>query len=188
MPRILICTLIGLMIGGCGPRLTTVRNTDPREELERRANEAHRDLDRASRRSTPKPKKTRPVAKPAKMERAAHSKEVSVLPDVPSGFLWADGHGATMHEAVAAARAGVSQQVSAQISSDLKMVEAQYDGQDESRARHTVRTSSSFEHLELIKTLGVMKGESSFVARVALDTERASRSTRKNWMYYERNS
>ena len=78
-----------------------------------------------------------------------------------------------MHEAVAAARAGVSQQVSAQISSDLKMVEAQYDGKDESRARHTVRTSSSFEHLELIKTLGVMKGESSFVARVALDTERA---------------
>lgn len=95
------------------------------------------------------------------------------LPDIPRGTLWGEGFGATARDAVLDARRAVSEQVVAQMSSRVESRVTETNGAAERDAHQRVDTRSAFAHVELLVTLGVVPRDDGFVARVALDRERA---------------
>ncbi len=101
------------------------------------------------------------------------------LPKPKPGSLWADGFGRSAREAVQEAKRGISEQLSAEISSDYEAQEREVDGEVQRSIHLKLSSHSSFKHAELIETLAVLPHPGGFVARVSLDRGQAARIYRE---------
>ena len=90
------------------------------------------------------------------------------LPPPPPDAVWGDGHGPNAREAVLDARRAVSEQVVAEMTSEVRTHAAELDGELRVGASVRVRSASAFDHAELIETVGVVERDGGFVARAAL--------------------
>lgn len=163
---------------GCGAGPTRLAGDDA-DALRRRAEGAHTDLDH---RGKGPPSARRPAEMPgpppAARERPADPppEEETTLPPPPGGSLWGDAYGATQHEAVRNARRVVSEQISARLEAESRSFEAEYgDGRNESEASIRIKTTTAFDHAELIEVIGVIRADNGFTARAALDKAKTAR-------------
>lgn len=168
-----LCALSLLTACGAAPDTLDRRSAD---DLRARADRADREIDRG--RASPPPARRPaempgPPPPPKKAEPAFE--EETVLPPPPGDSLWGDAYGATQHEAVRNAQRVVSEQISARLESETRSFEAEYgDGRGESEASIRIKTTSEFDHAELIETVGVIRSEGGFTARAALDKRKAA--------------
>jgi len=159
--------LIGL---GCGAGPKTL-NSAERDALRNRAESAHGDARNATRiKKQPRHKKLR-----REREKTRPDAEDTHLPPPGPTTIWADGHGATQHDAVRHGRRLVSEQIVSRIASESRVVDSMDNGREDLQASLKIKTSSSFAHAELIRTIGVVRDGRNFVARVALDRTEASK-------------
>ncbi len=100
--------------------------------------------------------------------------EATTLPEAPPGHLAGDGFGPGQREAVLDARKAVSEQIVASMKAETDTRSAEYNGEGDQSTSVKVRTTTAFDHVELIKTIGVVRrGPADFVARAALDRDAA---------------
>ena len=97
------------------------------------------------------------------------------LPPAPPGTMVGDGFGPTLAEAVQDARRAVSEQITARVESEVEGTQSEINGEASAEARLRVRTTSSFEHAELMRTIGAAERPGGFVARVVLDRDDAAK-------------
>ena len=157
----LVCALLSM---GCAGRPAVLSSAD-REALRERAADAHGNGGGAPRirtRATPVPK-----------ARPATGAEELVLPRPPRNSLWADGRAASQAEAVRQARRQVSEQIVSRISSESRTMDSMDNGREDVQSSLKIRTTSQFKHAELIKTTGVIRDGTDFVARVVLNKAEA---------------
>ncbi|MCA9542907.1 MAG: hypothetical protein KC613_00910 [Myxococcales bacterium] len=96
--------------------------------------------------------------------------EPTTLPEAPPGHLVGDGFGPGQREAVLDARKAVAEQIVASVKAQTDTRSSEENGKGDQATSVKVQTSTAFDHLELIKTLGVVRrGGADFVARAALD-------------------
>lgn len=118
-------------------------------------------------RPTPaRPDETRLRAEVAQAEEA--------LPRARADHIVGDGFGPTSRDAVLDARRAVSEQITANVESEIEGRQSEVNGKGEAEAFLRVRTTSAFEHGELLQTLGVVERPGGFAARVVLDRDRAA--------------
>jgi hypothetical protein len=97
------------------------------------------------------------------------------LPPAPPDHLWGDGFGGTAHEAVLDARRAVAEQIVAKVESVTEARASETNGKGEAEARTHVRSTSDFEHAELIRTLRVIERPGGFAARASLSRSRTAK-------------
>ncbi len=169
------CMALGLVVGcGAAPDRLDRRSAD---DLRARADRADREIDtgRASPPPARRPAEMPGPPPPPPREAQPAFEEETVLPPPPGDSLWGDAFGATQHEAVRNARRVVSEQISARLESETRSFEAEYgDGRGESEASIRIKTTSTFDHAELIETVGVIRADGGFTARAALDKRKAA--------------
>ncbi|MEZ4436818.1 MAG: hypothetical protein R3F65_30830 [bacterium] len=163
-------TLAAVALLACGAPPQQTLSAAERDALRNRAESAHGG---APRRLAPPP-----AEDPAPPPEVAASEEAAemTLPPPPADSLWGDAFGSTQHEAVRNAQRVVSEQISSRLESETRSFEAEYgDGRNDSEASIKIKTTSDFDHAELIKTIGVVRIVNGFTARAALDKGEAAR-------------
>lgn len=176
LSRTLPLAALAAALAACGAAPDTLDRRSA-DDLRARAERADREIDRP--RTAPPPAE-RPAEMPGPPPPPAREapppmEEETVLPAPPGDSLWGDAYGATQHEAVRNARRVVSEQISARLESETRSFEAEYgDGRGESEASIRIKTTSEFDHAELIETVGVIRAEGGFTARAALDKRKAA--------------
>lgn len=154
----------------CGPVPDTLTRSQA-DALRDRADAAHQG---APRRPAPV-RAAAPEPPPPPAPPVTEAEAEMELPPPPGGSLWGDAFGATQHEAVQNARRMVSEQIASRIESETRSFEAEYgDGRSDSEASIKIKTTSAFDHAELIETVGVIRIENGFTARAALDKAKAA--------------
>lgn len=174
LSRALTTALAAALLAACGAAPDTLDRRSA-DDLRDRAERADREIDQPT--SAP-PRARRPAEMPGPpptREAEAAFTEETVLPPPPGDAVWGDAFGSTQHEAVRNAQRVVSEQISARLESETRSFEAQYgDGRNESEASIRIKTTSAFDHAELIETVGVVRGDGGFTARAALDKRKAA--------------
>lgn len=166
----LLATLAAALIS-CGPMPDTLTRNEA-DALRDRAESAHTGTQR---RPPPPPRPALPDPPEAEAPPIEIEPEME-LPPPPGGSLWGDAFGATQHEAVQNARRVVSEQISSRIESETRSYEAEFgDGRSDSEASIKIKTTSDFDHAELIETVGVIRITNGFTARAALDKAKAAK-------------
>lgn len=161
-------TLAAVALLACGAPPQQSLTAAERDALRNRAESAHSG---APRRLAPPPVAEAPPAPPPIAEADAEM----ALPPPPADSLWGDAFGATQHEAVRNAQRVVSEQISSRLESETRSFEAEYgDGRSDSEASIQIKTTSDFDHAELIKTIGVVRIDNGFTARAALHKAEAA--------------
>ncbi|MCA9540553.1 MAG: hypothetical protein KC620_16750 [Myxococcales bacterium] len=162
--------LFSLLIA-CGAAPDTLSAAD-RDRLRDRADSAEANMDG---RAPPPPRRPPPVEQLERRPEAPAEEEPTTLPPAPAHSIWGDGHGITQHDAVNNARRVVAEQISARVEAESRSFEAEYNGESDSAASIKVRTTSTFDHAELIEILGAIRQGDEFVARASLDRAAAAR-------------
>lgn len=106
--------------------------------------------------------------------RAEVAQAEEALPRARADHIVGDGFGPTSRDAVLDARRAVSEQITANVESEIEGRQSEVNGKGEAEAFLRVRTTSAFDHAELLQTLGVVERPGGFAARVVLDRDRAA--------------
>ena len=149
---------------GCGAVSSGRLSSSDRVDLIERAEKAHK------KRSPDVPQRA-----PRVQGRVANGGlKTGHLPRPSVDVIWGDGRGATQEDAILAGRRTVSQQLLAQVSSELKSYESSSSVGNEYVTSLYVRSRTRFDDAELIKTLGVVEHQDGYTARVGLNKRDAA--------------
>jgi hypothetical protein len=160
-------TLAGLLVGCGGDARLTRAEADAIRDRARQATDGDKEMGGSGN----APLIARHEDSPA---RADIDPDDAELPAAPPGHLVGDGFGPSQREAVLDARRAVSEQITAQMKSQSDVQTAEYNGEVDQSARVKVSTTSAFDHVELISTLGTQRlGDQKFAARAVLPLDRA---------------
>ena len=164
---------IALIIGGC-TRATDQSGRPDFSQLRARSAGAHQDhqtqVNKKARRTSTrkKVKKRTPVSATPKVDSSiAGPSKAGRL-----GYLRGEGRGTTRHEAVVAAMASVSAQITSNVRASITTREFEDDKTSEASVEQRIQSESTFPYAELIKVAEVSKEDAGF--RVIAELDRAA--------------
>jgi hypothetical protein len=95
------------------------------------------------------------------------------LPPAPPDAVVGDGVGRTQREAELDARRVVIEQLTARLTTRTEAVEREHNGLGDRKSSVEVTSEASFDHAELIETIGIVETDGGFRVRAALSRARA---------------